>query len=80
MGILREASAAAALEPADVKGKVGAFYTSFMDEARIEALGAKPIAPELDAIRAADPRGAGRPDGPHGARSRPRSASASTST
>ena len=30
-----------------------AFYKAFMDEGRIEAAGAKPIAPELDAIRAA---------------------------
>jgi putative endopeptidase len=42
--------------PTTVKGKVGAFYKAFMDEARIEALGAKPIAPELDAIRAAASR------------------------
>ena len=53
MGILREASVGAALEPADVKGKVGAFYAAYMDQAAIDALGAKAIAPELDAIRAA---------------------------
>jgi putative endopeptidase len=44
--------------PATVEGKVGAFYRAFMDEGRIEALGAKPIAPELDAIRAAKTRAA----------------------
>ena len=36
--------------------KVGAFYKAFMDEGRVEALGAKPIAPELDAVRAARSR------------------------
>jgi putative endopeptidase len=45
-------------EPTDVKGKVGAFYAGFMDEAAIEAAGTKPIAPELDAIRAAPDRAA----------------------
>ena len=44
--------------PADVKGKVGAYYASFMDEKAIEALGAKPLAPELDAIRGAQDRSA----------------------
>ncbi|HEX2817910.1 MAG TPA: M13-type metalloendopeptidase, partial [Phenylobacterium sp.] len=43
-------------EPKTVEGKVGAFYKAFMDEARADALGAKPIAPELDAIRAAATR------------------------
>jgi putative endopeptidase len=36
--------------------KIGAFYQAFMDEKRIEALGAKPIAPELAAIRSAASR------------------------
>ena len=39
--------------PSDLTGKVGAFYAAFMDEARAERVGAKAIAPELDAIRAA---------------------------
>ena len=39
-------------------GKVGAFYQSYMDEARINALGAKPIAPQLDAVRNAATRDA----------------------
>jgi len=43
-------------ETQDIEGKVGAFYKAFMDEARIESLGAKPIAPELDAVRAAKTR------------------------
>ena len=36
--------------------KVGAFYKSFMDEARIEQLGAEPLASELAAVRAATTR------------------------
>src|ERR1700731_3702363 len=43
-------------ETSDIEGKVGAFYKAFMDEARIESAGAKPIAPELDAIRGAKTR------------------------
>jgi putative endopeptidase len=37
-------------------GKIGAFYRAFIDERRADALGARPIAPELAAIRAADSR------------------------
>jgi putative endopeptidase len=36
--------------------KVGAFYHAFMDEARIETLGAKPLNPTLAAIRGASSR------------------------
>ncbi|HEX5378249.1 MAG TPA: M13 family metallopeptidase N-terminal domain-containing protein, partial [Phenylobacterium sp.] len=36
--------------------KIGALYRSFMDEATVEALGARPIAGELEAIRAARTR------------------------
>jgi putative endopeptidase len=36
--------------------KIGALYRSFMDEATVEALGARPIAPELAAVRAAKTR------------------------
>ena len=39
--------AASKKPPADLEGKVGAFYAAFMDEAKVNALGAKPIAPEL---------------------------------
>jgi putative endopeptidase len=38
-------------DPNTLEGKVGAFYHAFMDEDRIEKLGATPIAPELDAVR-----------------------------
>src|SRR6516225_5970945 len=36
--------------PATLQQKVGAFYRSFMDEARAEQLGAKPIESELNAL------------------------------
>jgi putative endopeptidase len=48
--------AAAKNQTTDLEGRVGAFYKAFMDEARIESVGAKPIAPELDAVRAAQSR------------------------
>ena len=54
--IMEDSAKAAGHEPTTVEGKVGAFYKSFMDEGRIEALSARPITPELDAIRAAATR------------------------
>lgn len=48
--------AAAKKESSDLEGKVGAFYASFMDERRIESLGARGIAPELDSVRTARSR------------------------
>jgi len=48
--IITEAADGASTDPDTVK--IGAAYKAFMDEARIEALDAKPIAPELDGIRA----------------------------
>ena len=39
-----------------IEAKMGAFYRSFMDAARIEKLGAQPIAPELAALRRANGR------------------------
>ncbi|HEY5048347.1 MAG TPA: M13 family metallopeptidase [Rhizomicrobium sp.] len=56
--LMENAGAKAAHEPSDLSGKVGAFYKAFMDEQRIEALGARPIAPELAAVRAAGSRSA----------------------
>ncbi len=56
--LMNKAAAAAPAEPRDLQGKVGAFYRAFMDEARVEKLGAQPIAAELKAIREA----AGRDD------------------
>jgi len=50
---LAEAAAADKAAPeGSAAGKVGSFYRSGMDEARIEAEGAKPLAPELAAINA----------------------------
>lgn len=50
--IAQSAAANKAADPASAAGKVGSFYRSGMDEARIEAEGAKPLAPELAAINA----------------------------
>src|ERR1700744_5647978 len=43
-------------DPRTVEGKVGAYYAAFMDEAKVEQLGAKPLQPALDAVRAATTR------------------------
>jgi putative endopeptidase len=53
---IMQAAAAPGHEPNSLEGKVGAFYKSFMDEARIDALGAKAIARQLDAVRSAKSR------------------------
>src|SRR6476661_396229 len=45
--MMEAAATHASRRPADLEGKVGAFYKAFMDQGRIEALGATPIAPEL---------------------------------
>jgi putative endopeptidase len=50
---MKESARHADHEPKDLEGKVGAFYRSFMDEDRIEALSSSPLDPELTAIRAA---------------------------
>jgi putative endopeptidase len=49
--LLEDAANGVAEQPTDLKGKVGAFYASYMDLPTIERLGAGAIAPELDAIR-----------------------------
>jgi putative endopeptidase len=56
--MMEAAAAKAPHMPGDLEGKVGAFYKAFMDDARVQSLGAKPIAPELDAVRAAKSRDA----------------------
>ena len=48
--------AAADRRAAGPQAKVGALYRSFMDEARVESLGAKPLAADLSAVRAARTR------------------------
>jgi putative endopeptidase len=55
---LMEAAAHGKAGAATLDGKVGAFYLSFMDQARVDALGAKPIAPQLDAVKQAATRDA----------------------
>ena len=51
--LLQEVSQGVGEQPADVRGKAGAFYASFMDEAQIERTGLAAIQPELSAIRSA---------------------------
>ena len=56
--ILEEAAAKAPSQPAagDVHGKIGAFYSAFMNQAAVEALDAKPLAGDLQAIRSVQDR------------------------
>jgi putative endopeptidase len=54
--LLEKAAAAAPAQPMTLEQKAGAFYKAFMDEARLDTLGAAPIGPELSAIRAAKDR------------------------
>jgi putative endopeptidase len=49
--IIEESAAANAPEGSEAR-KIGDYYASFMDEARIEQLGAAPLKPELDRINA----------------------------
>jgi putative endopeptidase len=51
--LLESASNGVGEQPADLTGKVGAFYASFMDEATVNRLGASPIDSEISAIRGA---------------------------
>jgi putative endopeptidase len=53
---LMEAAAQSHAPARSLEGKIGAFYQSYMDEAHIDALGAKPIAAQLDAVRKATTR------------------------
>jgi len=54
--MMEAASAKTSHEPGDLEGKMGAFYRAFMDEANVDALGAKPLAGDLAAIRKAASR------------------------
>ncbi|MFI4868104.1 MAG: M13 family metallopeptidase [Steroidobacterales bacterium] len=54
--ILEGAAAHSGHVPTSLEGKVGAFYNSFMNEQRLEALGARPLARELNAIRSSRTR------------------------
>jgi putative endopeptidase len=51
--LLEGAARRASHEPTTIKGKVGAFYRSFLDSTHVESLGATPVAPLLDAVRQA---------------------------
>jgi putative endopeptidase len=55
-GMMEDAAKTTPHQPTDLSGKMGAFYKAFMDEKHIEDLGAKPIAPELNAVKAAKTR------------------------
>jgi putative endopeptidase len=54
--LMEKAAAAAPAQPMTLEQKVGSFYKAFMDEERLDALGAAAIGPELAAIRAAQDR------------------------
>jgi putative endopeptidase len=54
--LIETAAARAGHEPTTLEGKVGAYYRAFLDEAHIEALGLRPLAPELEAIAKARSR------------------------
>ncbi len=56
--ILAQASASAVAEPSTSPEKIGAFYKAFMDQARADSLGAKPIKADLEAVRAAPDKAA----------------------
>jgi putative endopeptidase len=55
-GILEDAARNSSHEPRDLEGKVGAFYKAFMDEGRLESLGARPLEETLTAVRKAATR------------------------
>ena len=54
--ILEQSAVTAPVAPATSPQKIGAFYRAFMDETRVNALGAAPLAKDLDAVRAAPDR------------------------
>jgi putative endopeptidase len=54
--LMETAAAAAPPRPVTLSDKVGAFYKAFMDDARVNQLGASAIAPELQAVRDARDR------------------------
>jgi len=54
--LFEAAAATAPARPPSLTDKVGLFYKAFMDDRQLEALGAKPIEPELEAIRNAHDR------------------------
>src|SRR3979411_960201 len=53
---MEETSKKAEAKPATIEGKVGAFYKSFMDEARIEKAGASSLRDKLAEVQSSKPR------------------------
>lgn len=49
--ILSEAQKHVSAEPSDDMGKIGTFYASYLDQKAVDALGAKPLAVDLEKIR-----------------------------
>src|SRR5262245_41663005 len=49
--LMETAAEHASGHPTDLEGKVGAFYRAFMDQQRLDALGTRPIAPNLGRLR-----------------------------
>ncbi len=56
--ILEQAAASAPAQPTTSPQKIGAFYRAFMDQARADSLGAAPLKPDLEAVRAAPDKAA----------------------
>jgi putative endopeptidase len=54
--LMEKAAAAAPAQPMTLEQKVGSYYKAFMNDERLETLGAAAIGPELTAIRAAQDR------------------------
>ena len=54
--LMESAAGAVPAQPSTLEEKIGGFYKAFMDEPKIESLGAGPIAPELNAIKTAPDR------------------------
>src|SRR3954466_12443127 len=54
--LMEDAAKKAEREPTSVEGNVGAFYKSFMDEARIEKAGATPLQEKLREVRETNDR------------------------
>src|SRR5437588_6136789 len=54
--LMEEAAKKAEPTPATIEGKVGGFYKSFMDEARVEKAGASPIKDRLSEVQSAKTR------------------------
>ncbi|WP_352230408.1 M13 family metallopeptidase [Acidomonas methanolica] len=51
-GILTTAAKKSVATPTTIEEKLGAYYTTFLDEAAVEKLGAQPLQPDLAAVKA----------------------------